>query len=252
MNAILPGIALAALSASALADGRTITTLTGRTYSEAQVTKFEEEAVIVSYAGGMAKIAIVNLPPEARAELGVDDFLKGKQKGDAEARSAQESALAAKSASLETSLEVNKEILASDYPPELLRQIAGYNSGINEANHWLTLASQVENPALISAYKARADQLRQKLERDLKSFNEYKALLGGAGRANAAKIATAVSEGYSYIGMPRVALRVSKGEPAAVHITKTPFGESEQWVFKSEAGFQFYYFEAGKLTGEQQ
>jgi hypothetical protein len=248
MNAILPGIALAALSASAIAEGRTVTTLTGRTYADAEVTKFEENAVIVSYAGGVTKIAIVNLPPEARAALGVDDFFRAKQKESAEAKTAQEVALAAKS----TALELCQEILASDYPPELIRQIASYNSGIKEANQWLIFASGEASPALMAEYKARAEKARQKLERDLKSFTEYKALLGGAGRANAAKIASAVSEGYSYIGMPRVALRVFKGEPAAIHITKTPFGESEQWVFKSEASYQFYYFEGGKLTGEQQ
>jgi len=248
MNAILPGIALAALSASAFADGRTVTTLTGRTYADAEVTKFEEGAVIISYAGGVTKIAIVNLPPEARAALGVDDFLREKQKESAEAKSAQESALAAKSASFD----LCREIPASDYPPELFRQIATYNTGVNEANHWLTLASREESPPLVQDYKARADKMRQKLDRDLKSFNEYKALLGGAGRANAAKIATAVSEGLPYIGMPRVALRVSKGEPSAIHINQTPFGESEQWVFKSERGFEFYYFEGGRLTGTQQ
>jgi hypothetical protein len=247
MNAILPGIALAALSASAIADGRTVTTLTGRTYPDAKVTKFEENAVIVSYAGGFTKIALVNLSPEARAALGVDDFLRAKQKKIDEAKSAKESALAA--AAL---FELSPEILASDYPPELLQQIAGYNSGINEANHWLTLASKEQNAQLLADYKARADKLRQKLDRDLKSFKEYKALLGGAGRANAAKIATAVSEGYSYIGMPRAALRVFKGEPSAIHIRKTPYGESEQWVFKSAAGFQFFYFEDGRLTGAQQ
>jgi len=248
MNAILPGIAIAALSATAIADGRTVTTLTGRTYADAEVTKFEEQAVIVAYTGGVAKIAIANLSPETRSTLGVDDFLRGKQKRSDDAKRAQESALAAKSALFE----LNKEILASDYPPELNRQIAGYNSGINEANHWLILASREESPPLIADYKARAEGLRQKLERDLKSFNEYKALLGGAGRANATKIATAVSEGYSYIGMPRAALRVSKGEPSAIHVRMTPFGESEQWVFKSDAGFQFFYFEGGRLTGAQQ
>jgi len=51
--------------------------------------------------------------------------------------------------------------------------------------------------------------------------------------------------------MPREALRVFKGEPAAIHIRKTPFGESEQWVFKSDTGFQFFYFADGRLTGEQ-
>jgi hypothetical protein len=249
MNAILPGIALAALTTSAIADGRTFTTLTGRTYADAEVTKFEEDAVIVAYAGGVTKIAIVNLSPEARAALGVDDFFRAKQKKKDDEKKAQEDAVAAQPAALE----LCPELLTSDYPAELVRQIAGYNSGINDVNHWLKLAfREDENPALIADYKARADKLKQKLDRDLKSFNEYKALLGGAGRANATKIAAAVSEGYSYIGMPRVALRVSKGEPSAIHITKTPFGESEQWVFKSDAGFQFYYFEGGRLTGAQQ
>jgi hypothetical protein len=248
MNAILPGIALAALSASAFAEGPTVTTLTGRTYAGAEVTKFEENAVILSYAGGVTKIALVNLPPEARAALGVDDFLRKKQEASAEAARAEDVALAAKS----DSLALRQEILASDYPPELLRQIAGYNSGVDEVNHWLTLASKEQSPEVIAEDKAQADKLGPKLDRDLKSFNEYKALLGGAGRANAAKIAAAVSEGYSYIGMPRVALRVSKGEPAAIHIRQTPFGESEQWVFKSDAGYQFYYFEGGRLTGAQE
>jgi hypothetical protein len=247
MNAILPGFALAALTASVFADGCTITTLTGRTFPDAQVKKFEEDAIIVSYTGGITKIAIVNLPPEARTALGVDDFLREKQKGIAEAKNAQEIALTAK-----LGLELSKEILASDYPAELVRQIAGYNSEVNEVNHWLTLASKEETPSLIAEYKARAEKVRQKLERDLKSFDEYKALLEGAGKANAAKIATAVSGGNSYIGMPRAALRVSKGEPSAIYIRKTPFGESEQWVFKSDAGFRFYYFEGGRLTGEQQ
>jgi hypothetical protein len=248
MNAILAGIALLALSASAIADGSTVTTLTGRTYPDAEVKKFEEEAVIVTFTGGVAKIAIVNLSPEARSTLGVDDFLREKKKASDEAKNTRESALAANPAAIELS----REILASDYPPELSRQIASYNSGINEADHWLMLASKEESPPLIADYKARAEKLNQKLERDLKSFKEYKALLGGAGRANATKIATAVSEGYSYIGMPRVALRVFKGEPAAIHFTKTPFGESEQWVFKSDTGFQFFYFEDGRLTGAQQ
>jgi hypothetical protein len=248
MNAIFPGIALVALSASAIAGGRTVTTLTGRTYPEAEVKKFEEDAVILSYSGGVTKIAIVNLPAEARAALGVDDFLRKKQQGSEEAKIAREGALAAKFASFEFC----PEVLTSEYPPELSRQIASYNVGINEANHWLTLASKEENPALVLDYKARAERLTQKLDRDLKIFKEYKALLGGAGRANATKISTAVTEGSSYIGMPRVALRVSKGEPAAIHINKTPFGESEQWVFNSDSGFQFFYFEDGRLTGAQQ
>jgi hypothetical protein len=246
MNAILSGFALAALSASVIADGRTITTLTGRTFTNAQVTKFEGDAIIVSYAGGITKIAIVNLPPEERTALGVDDFLREKQRKVAEAKIAQQNELEAK-----IGLELSKEILASDYPPELVQQIAGYNSGINEANHWLTLAANEKNASLIADYKGRAAKVRQKLERDLKSFDEYKALLGGAGKANAAKIAAAVSEGAFYIGMPRVALRVAKGEPTAIYIRQTPFGESEQWVFKSDAGSQFYYFEDGRLTGEQ-
>src|ERR1700679_2605563 len=90
MNAILPGIALAALTTSAMADGRTFTTLTGRTYADAQVTKFEENAVIVSYAGGVTKIALVNLSPEARAVLGVDDFFQARQKKIDDEKKAQE------------------------------------------------------------------------------------------------------------------------------------------------------------------
>jgi hypothetical protein len=248
MNALLSGIALAALSVSAIAEGPTVTTLTGRTYAGAEVTKFEENAVILSYAGGVTKIALVNLPPEARAALGVDDFLRKKQEAVAEAARVQNAMLAVKSASLE----LRHEIVESDYPPELVRQIAAYNSGVNEVNHWLLLASREESPALIADDKGQADKLGARLDRDLKIFNEYKALLGGAGRANAAKITAAVSEGYSYIGMPRVALRVSKGEPAAIHIRQTSFGESEQWVFKSDAGYQFYYFEGGRLTGAQE
>jgi len=248
MNAILPGIALAALSASAIAEGPTVTTLTGRTYAGAEVTKFEENAVIVSYAGGVTKIALVNLPPEARAALGVDDFLRKKQEVAAEKARIEEAVLEVKSATLG----LRRELLASDYPPELARRIASYNERVGDINRWLTLASKEEAPGVIAEYKGQADQLGAKLDGELKIFNEYKGLLGGAGRANAAKIAAAVTEGTSYIGMPRVVLRISKGEPAAIHIRQTPFGESEQWVFKTDAGYQFYYFEGGRLTGAQE
>lgn len=124
-----------------------------------------------------------------------------------------------------------KQLLASNYPPELAARIAEYNEEAREIN-----AIRKKDPKMA---KARGEVLAIRKQ----SFELYAMFITSMPSREAGKIRKTVAAKAWYKGMPQIAFVVSMGLPDDLETTPPKDGSRLKLVYKTST----FYFEKGRL-----
>lgn len=231
--ALVCATVLAGAEAPKQGDAITLTTLDGRSFTNATITRIDPIGISLMTDSGIRRLAFTNLQEASRAQFGYDPRRATEAIREAEDRRT-------------SALEANQQRheLAKRWAP-WESSIAARREEIRQAK--ITSSNVVRvNPAVVEAEEEFAQE-----EARLVSAKEFirAAEQAGIPADQTQPIIRAMHARTLYVGMPAQAVRIAWGVPDEVNRTFGAGGKSEQWVYpRGNFKSSYVHVEDGLVT----